>query len=698
MPALGSSVINKSGKKFAPKAPVRRPAPATPTEPSTTNSVELPPVSQTAPTQTVQHPVTSPDSAPPQDPTAKVSTQAPDGTVLRKDGNSVQEQPAHDVIGEDGRTQPELHKRKLGAISHDDHEQSQPAITATIHPSSEVPAESSEVPQTTPPAIHSPQPPTPNLINQSRIATSPKLTPQIPISHFVQRTSLETPHEDAPATKRRKVTSNQTKASSRQRPNPNEDAPVSSSSTDVIADTATSTVPTIASARKPSGSAAKAVTKSSTRQKATPRDRPATARVISNSKSTLKRVAKDAQPGMKAKKPRQTTRQRTEQSLQDAAAEIVATAERTTNRSKGRRTRKEREPTPEEAENETIVPGQVKMADLCRDTRKGKKSDMLRALQERDKVELVKKQQKELQQLVGNEAPAEDNERNGAALTAAENANANGPAAGEVERRQELSRQVAGTYVNEDGEIMIDTDSLQVDRHARAAAEREQGQLEAVEENYLSRPAVNSQTYAKREKANSWPEELTDEFYEALRMFGTDFDMIGRMLRKTRRAIKLKFTREERLDPDRINQALRGERIAVDVEDFSRRAGEELKETEEHERMMEEDRKKIEKDAADELKAKEEQDQVRKDQAEQERAAIPDDSSGKENRETGKKKEKRKKRTRDEKGAANEKGMKDQAIQKKVTDGKKEKGKREKGKREKGNKRQRKGRYEEQTS
>lgn len=676
---------------------MRRPAPATFTEPSTTNSVEPPPVSETNPTQTVQHPATSPDSAPPQDPTAKVSTRAQDGIVLRKDGNSVQEQLTHDVIGEDGHTQHELHKRKLGAISHDDHEQSQPTTTATTDPSSEIPAESSEVPQTTSPATQSPQPPTPNLINQSRIATSPRWTPQIPISDSVQRTSLETPHEDAPATKRRKVTSNQTKASLRQRPNPNEDAPLPSSSTDVSADTATSTVPTRASARKLSASAAKAVTKSSIRQKATPGERPATPPVVANSISTLKRRAKDAQPGTKVKKSRQKTRQRREQPLQDAAAEIVATAERTTNRSKGRRTRKEREQTPEEAENETIVPGQVKMADLCRDTRKGKKSDMLRALQERDREELVKKQQKELQQLVGNEAPTEDDERNGAANSAAENANSNGPAAGQVERRQELSRHVAGTYVNEDGEIMIDTDSLQVDRHARAAAQREQGQLEAVEENYLSRPAVNSQTYTKREKANSWPEELTDEFYEALRMFGTDFDMIGRMLRKTRRAIKLKFTREERLDPDRIDQALRGERIAVDVEDFSRRAGEELKETEEHERMMEEDRKKIEKGAADELRAKEEQDQVRKDQAEQERAAIPDDSSGKENRETGEKKEKRKKRKRDDKDAANEKRMKDQAKQKKVTDGKKEKGKREKG-----NKRPRKGRYEgkltEQTS
>ncbi|CAL8582053.1 hypothetical protein XPA_007731 [Xanthoria parietina] len=689
MPALGSSVINKSGKKFAPKAPVRRPAPATTTEPSPSDSVEPPPVSQTVPAQTVQHPTIPSDSAPPQDLPPEVSTQAQDGIVLRQDGNSGQEQTTHDVIEEDGPIQHESHKRKLGAISHNDNEQGQPTNTATTDPLSEVPTQSSEVPQTNPPAIQRPQPLTPNLTNQPQIATSPRLTPQIPDSTSVQSTSLEIPYKHAPAPKRRKVASNQTKASSRQRPTPNEGRPVPSSSTNVVADNVTTTVPTRASARKVSASAAKAVTKSSTKQRATPRERPATARVVSQSTYALKRRAEDAQPGAKVKKPRPATRQRREQPLQDTAAEIVATAERVTSRGKARRIRKEREPTPEEAENETIVPGQVRMADLCRDTRKGKKSDMLKALQERDKEELVKKQQKELQQLVGNEAPAEDNERDGAANSAAENANASGPSAVEVERRQELSQHVPGTYVNEDGEIMIDTDSLQVDRHARAAAEREQGQLEAVEENYLSRPAVNSQTYAKREKANSWPEELTDDFYEALRMFGTDFDMIARMLRKTRRAIKLKFTREERLDPDRINQALRGERIAVDVEDFSRRAGEELKETEEHERMMEEDRKKIEKDAADELRAKEEQDQARNAQAEEERAAISDDSSGKENREAGKK-EKRKKRKRGDKHPAKEKGMKDQAKQKQVTDGTKGKGKREKG-----NQRSRKKRHEE---
>ncbi|KAL8997472.1 MAG: hypothetical protein Q9169_003252 [Polycauliona sp. 2 TL-2023] len=675
MTALGSSVINKSGKKLAPKAPVRRPAPVAPLEPSTRNSVEPPPKSPTPQAQTVQDPASLPASAPPQVSIAHENIQAQDSDVFQESSDRVQEQSIHDTIQGDDHTPHNLHKRKLDAIPHDVHEQSQPSTTVTTDPSPEVPAQPSEAPRTNPPASQSPQPATTSGTGQLHIATSSALEAQSSGLRSAQTPSVNSSQDGTPATKRRKVTSIQNKASLRHRLVIDQDAEAPSSSTDPKASKPSSVVPNTAHAGKGPSSTAKAFRKPSTKHRATSLGRPASARVVSSSTSAPKRHAEVVQSGTKVRTSRQVTGKRSKAPIQDAAIDIVATAERTTNQTKGRRNRKEREPTPEEAEDEVIVPGQVKMADLCKDTRKGKKSDMLKALQERDKEGLLKKQQKELQQLVGDEAPAEDNEGNGAADSTAENADLNGPTRSEVERRQELSRQVPGTYVNDDGEIMIDTNSLQVDRHAQAAAEREQGQFEAVEENYLSRPAVNSRTYAKREKQNFWSEELTDEFYEALRMFGTDFDMIGRMLRKTRRAIKLKFTREEKLEPDRIDQTLLGQRIAVDVGDFSRRAGEELRETEEHDRMMEEDRKKIKEIAADELRAREEQDQIRKHQAEQERAAVPDDSSGKENREVGKKKEKRKKKKRDGKDAAQEEGMNEQGKQKGVESKAKEKGK-----------------------
>ncbi|KAL8782852.1 MAG: hypothetical protein Q9213_005029 [Squamulea squamosa] len=666
MPALGSSVINKSGKKFAPKAPLRRPIVATSTEPSTRSSVEPQPTSQTAQPQTVQQPIRSSSPAPPPYTTVNPSVQIPDVSESRDNDNNRQENTQD---GDDERSQHDL-KRKVDGISHDSQVR-QPTTTPRDSAPGNITA-SSDGRQSTPPVIQSPQISASNPIDQTRNGSSQRLSPQLSVPETARRTPNEIIHKDAPATKRRKITPSHANAQSRQQPDPQSQAPIQPSSTEAITNTVILPVTTRASARKASRLPAKAVVKPLAKRSRKQREQPASADVSTNSPRTPTRRTENTQTSSRVKKPHQATKTKRKQPLQNAAADIVAdAAEGTTSRRKGRRGRKEREPTPEEAENETIAPAQIKMADLCKDTRKGKKSEMLKALQERDRDELVKKAQKELQQLMGNEAGVEDEERSGAAGSATEDGNANGPAAGEVERRKELSRQVAGTYVNEDGEIMIDTASLQVDRHAQAAAEREQGQLEAIEENYLSKPAVNSRTYAKQMKKNSWSEDLTDEFYEALRMFGTDFDMIGRMLRRTRRAIKLKFTREEKSDPDRINQALYGERIAVDVEDFSRRAGEELKETEEHERMMEEDRKQIEESAADELRAKEEQEQIRKDQAEQERAAAPDDSSGKENRESGKKKEKRKKGSKER---AKEKGTKDGAKQKRIKEGAGEKG------------------------
>ena len=61
-------------------------------------------------------------------------------------------------------------------------------------------------------------------------------------------------------------------------------------------------------------------------------------------------------------------------------------------------------------------------------------------------------------------------------------------------------------------------------------------------------------------KSDPWGEEETDRFYEALKMFGTDFFLISKMFApKTRKQIKLKFNREEKLDPTRITRALLGQ-------------------------------------------------------------------------------------------------------------------------------------------
>ena len=411
----------------------------------------------------------------------------------------------------------------------------------------------------------------------------------------------------------------------------------------------------------------------------------AAAKVVADATRKSNRRTKGTQSSAKVTKPRRARASRNKHRLQDAAAEIVADAVggNATAR-KGRRGRKERQPTPEGAEDEVIDPDQMKMAELCKDVRQGKKSHVLKRLEERDKAELAQRKQAELQQLVAPGDPPDPTGQGDAADSAPADGGTQENAAA-TERREEVLQHVAETYVDQaSGQIMIG--SAQIDRHGEAAAERAVVQEAPIVEDDLTKPPVNSGSGMKREKITSWPEDSTDDFYKALRMFGTDFGMISQMLRKTRRAVKLKFTREEKMDPGRIKETLLGERIPVDLEDYSRRAGIEIKDMEEHDREMEEDRKRIEENAALELAAKEEADQLRRDQDEQEKAAGRDGSAGKENRDPAQKKRKKqversrdkgRENTRDtvagaqetgEKGAMGENAKKKRAPRRKVTE------------------------------
>ncbi|KAL9591507.1 MAG: hypothetical protein Q9179_007652 [Wetmoreana sp. 5 TL-2023] len=617
--------MDKSGKKFAPKAPTRRPVAATPLQTSVRSNTDRSSTSQTP--SHAQQLANSLASAPLQTPNPNAVAATPEaGTQQLDDVASQNRLGEHGDTGEDASIRP-------GSPNQTDSAR----ITTSSNPTEAV-SQPTLLKETD---RHAPE----SLVNdvQGRSGPLPRLSPQPPASSFTQNVQLEIVHEDAPAAKRRKVTYDESEEDSGQQQTSDTQGLVSSPpASDANINTAATSniVSTNDTGEKPFLST-QSIPKPSRKGSRAQRAEAEAAAIVADATRQSARRTKDAQKSAKVRKPRQATSAKNKQRLQDAATEIVADAvEGATARRKGRRGRKERQPTPEEAENEIIEPARIKMADLCKDTRKGKKSDILKALQERDKEEFARKKQKELQQLVDTGEPPDPGGQKHSADAAPSEGHSSLVVEGASERQEDVVRQVAGTYVDEHGQIMIDTGSLQVNRHAQAAAEREQNQEEAVVENDLSRPAVNSMTHAKREKQNSWPEEMTDEFYEALRMFGTDFGMISKMLRKTRRAVKLKFTREEKQDPDRIKEALLGERIPVDLDDYSRRAGEDIKELEEHERTMEEDRKEIEEHAADELRAKEEQDRLRNEEAEREHAAVPDDSSGKENHEAGKKKEK----------------------------------------------------------
>lgn len=218
-----------------------------------------------------------------------------------------------------------------------------------------------------------------------------------------------------------------------------------------------------------------------------------------------------------------------------------------------RRTRK-REPTPEGAEQIEIAPSVVKMSDLCKDMRTGKRSKRETELRAHELAEAERKkaQQEEDRQV---ETPVKQTPIDKSAPEDEDTSTPNKKSqAGPVMR-----------IVN--GEIVLDTASLQVDRHADA--ERNGDDLEDVVENSLTRK-INQATYGKRSKTESWDEDMTDLFYRGLRMFGTDFMVISKMFPgRSRRQIKLKFNNEERRDPQRIKETLLGPRETIDINTYS---------------------------------------------------------------------------------------------------------------------------------
>ncbi|KAG5944299.1 hypothetical protein E4U59_007361 [Claviceps monticola] len=236
--------------------------------------------------------------------------------------------------------------------------------------------------------------------------------------------------------------------------------------------------------------------------------------------------------------------------------------------------RRARSPTPDDAETQVVDLQKLKMSDLTKDLRIGKKFSRHDELRERErKARMKAKLEKDLE--IPGEAGGDSSNTNdktsqspapgGTQSTAKPNsaASTSTPAPAAISGPQ---------FRIVDGQIVVDQDSLVMDRHARAAAAQAGEDMETIEENDFTRLITSSSfmTTSKLKGPNIWTEPETELFYRGLRMFGTEFEMISKMFPgKQRRHIKLKFNREERHNPARIDAAVMGEKtIKMDLDEY----------------------------------------------------------------------------------------------------------------------------------
>ncbi|KAF4452525.1 Transcription factor TFIIIB component B'' [Fusarium austroafricanum] len=260
------------------------------------------------------------------------------------------------------------------------------------------------------------------------------------------------------------------------------------------------------------------------------------------------------------------------------------------------RNRRARSITPEDSESQLVDLQKLKMADLTKDLHIGKKFSRHDELRERERRARMKSK-------LGT-----DGERDSSATPEAsgQGEKIGSPAAPSPAPSASTPAAPSGPQFRiVDGQIVIDQSSLAVDRHARAAAAA--GDMETVEENDFTR-LITSNSFMNTSKLkgpNIWTDAETELFYRGLRMLGTDFEMISKMFPgKQRRHVKLKFNREERHCPQRINAALIGEKtVKIDIDEYKAFTGSEFEpvaDIEAEQRRIQEEYEAEEKRRADE--------------------------------------------------------------------------------------------------
>lgn len=116
-----------------------------------------------------------------------------------------------------------------------------------------------------------------------------------------------------------------------------------------------------------------------------------------------------------------------------------------------------------------------------------------------------------------------------------------------------------------DGKIVIDDASLQVSLGQDPSMDGVGA--EYIDENEREK-FVNSASWSKRRGRERWTAEETSQFFKAVSMWGTDFEMISRMFKSRDRAsIKKKWRFEEGKNPRMLDAAF-ARRLPVDLDEY----------------------------------------------------------------------------------------------------------------------------------
>ncbi|EOA89164.1 uncharacterized protein SETTUDRAFT_55322, partial [Exserohilum turcica Et28A] len=224
-----------------------------------------------------------------------------------------------------------------------------------------------------------------------------------------------------------------------------------------------------------------------------------------------------------------------------------------TRKEKKRKGRPPREATPSDAEDRVIDPDNTYMDSLAaHSVRWGKLSAREKEMRTIDWEAVKKRRREEDSRPIFSKAEQEAADR---AL-----AEAGAELAAQAERGPQLR-------LNADGVMELVPDSGTIDREGDA--EKELDAMIVTEDQDIT-ARITTRSFMKNNKRHPnefllpgqgrrWNSELTELFYQGLRSFGTDFQMISQMFPGfTRRSIKTKFTREERENPEGVKAALQG--------------------------------------------------------------------------------------------------------------------------------------------